>query len=233
MKNLTIEQLAEALKGKLWVKGDLKRIYLDKGYNTKKMSTKTYVYQREDGTFGVSCYIDCPSQPWNWIKSQQDEIIERVEESIEAAIYELENPGADYYEDKAAKEAEAERAEAIRDFLDNVEIRKEYWAKDYGRALESIADKKLQQERFDAMTESEKQEKQALEDERKSILGQPGTAKRSKELKQLIDAYPTAPTPIKEGDYNDWILKAASFEDVESYVEFRLNQEKEKLGING
>ena len=38
MKTVTIETLAEKLEGKLWVKGDLKRIYLDSGYNTKKMS---------------------------------------------------------------------------------------------------------------------------------------------------------------------------------------------------
>lgn len=86
MTNLTIEQLAEKLGGKLWEKGDLKRIYLDRGYNTKKMSTKTYVYQREDGTFGVSCYIDCPSQDFNWIKSQQNEVIEGVTEDINEAF---------------------------------------------------------------------------------------------------------------------------------------------------
>lgn len=53
MKTVTIETLAEKLEGKLWVKGDLKRIYLDSGYNTKKMSTKTYVYQKENGTYVV------------------------------------------------------------------------------------------------------------------------------------------------------------------------------------
>lgn len=87
-QNLTLEQLAEILNENLWVKGDLKRIYLDRGYNTKKMSTKTYVYQREDGTFEVSCYIDCPSQNYNWIKSQQQEVIDSVTEDIENAIEE-------------------------------------------------------------------------------------------------------------------------------------------------
>lgn len=86
MKSLSIEQLAEKLGGKLWIKGDLKRVYLDRGYNTKKMSTKTYVYQREDGSFGVSCYIDCPSQAYQWIQSQQEEVIKGVEESIEDAM---------------------------------------------------------------------------------------------------------------------------------------------------
>lgn len=86
MKSLSIEQLAEKLGGNLWIKEDKKRIYLDRGYNTKKMSTKTYVYQREDGTFGVSCYIDCPSQDYNWIKSQQNKVIKNVEDDIEDAM---------------------------------------------------------------------------------------------------------------------------------------------------
>lgn len=85
MKTITIEQLAEKLNGKLWVKGDLKRIYLDRGYNTKKMSTKTYVFEK-DGEFLVSCYIDCPSQPYEWIKSQQNQIINSVKEDIESII---------------------------------------------------------------------------------------------------------------------------------------------------
>jgi hypothetical protein len=64
----------------------MKRIYVDAGWNTKKMSTKTYIYQREDGTFGVSCYIDCPSQPMAWIKSQQAEIITSLENRIDNII---------------------------------------------------------------------------------------------------------------------------------------------------
>lgn len=86
MKTLTIEQLSEKLNGKLWVKGDIKRIYLDCGYNTKKMSTKTYIFQRQDGTYGVSCIIDCPSQHDNWINREQNSIIERVEQNIEDAF---------------------------------------------------------------------------------------------------------------------------------------------------
>lgn len=85
MKTITIEQLAEKLKGKLWEKGDLKRIYLDRGHNTKKMSTKTYVFEK-DGEFQVSCYIECPSQPYQWIKSQQQEIIDSVNQDIETII---------------------------------------------------------------------------------------------------------------------------------------------------
>lgn len=85
MSTVSIEQLAERINGKIWVKGDVKRIYIDAGHNTKKMTTKTYVFQREDGKFGVSCYIDCPSQPFQWIESQKEEVIESVMVSIERA----------------------------------------------------------------------------------------------------------------------------------------------------
>lgn len=86
-KKLTIEQLSEKLNGSLWVKGEIKRIYLnDAGYNTKKMSTKTYVFQKDDGNFAVSCYIDCPSQSFQWIKSQQLEIISGIEKDIQAIL---------------------------------------------------------------------------------------------------------------------------------------------------
>ena len=82
---ITLESLAAALNGKLWIKGDMKRIYLDRGYNTKKMSTKTYVYEK-DGQFHVSCFIECDSQPFAWIKSQQQNVIESVQADIEEAI---------------------------------------------------------------------------------------------------------------------------------------------------
>lgn len=84
----TLEQLAEKLNGNLWIKGDMKRIYLDRGYNTKKMSTKTFVFQDESGDFKVSCRVDCPAQPWQWCKSQEDEIKESVYEQIEEALSE-------------------------------------------------------------------------------------------------------------------------------------------------
>jgi len=88
MSTVSIEQLAERLNGKIWVKGDVKRIYIDAGHNTKKMTTKTYVFQRKDGKFGVSCYIDCPAQPFQWIESQKEEVIESVMVSIERATAE-------------------------------------------------------------------------------------------------------------------------------------------------
>jgi len=86
--NITIEKLSERLNGSLWIKGDLKRIYLnDEGYNTKKMSTKTFVFEKE-GEFIVSCHIECPSQGYQWISSQEEDVKNGVYERIERAIAE-------------------------------------------------------------------------------------------------------------------------------------------------
>ncbi|SHF49110.1 hypothetical protein [Dysgonomonas macrotermitis] len=88
---ITIELLAEKLGETLWIKGSIKRIYLnDAGWNTKKMSTKTYIWQNENGDFKVSCRIECPSQPLSWIKSQEEEVINNVLSSIEEALQEIE-----------------------------------------------------------------------------------------------------------------------------------------------
>lgn len=110
-KSISIEELSKRINGKLWIKGDMKRIYIDAGYNTKKMSTKAYIYQREDGSFGVSCYIECPSQPMAWIKSQQKEVIEGINRDIELHTMELvdykileERPGIMFYVKKAIDE---------------------------------------------------------------------------------------------------------------------------------
>lgn len=83
---ITLQELATKLNGNYWEKGDLKRIYLDAGYNTKKMSTKTFVWQNENGEFLVSCKIDCPSQAWQWIKSQEEEVVHSVEQKIEEVL---------------------------------------------------------------------------------------------------------------------------------------------------
>lgn len=69
---MNLEMLAEKLNGKIWEKGNLKRLYVSHlGDNTKKMKTNAYIYVNEAGSFEVSVYIDCPSQSFNWIKSQQ------------------------------------------------------------------------------------------------------------------------------------------------------------------
>ncbi len=96
MKNVTIEQLAENMGKTVWTKGDLKRIYLnDAGYNTKKMSTKAFIFQNEDGEFCVSVRIECDSQPFSWIKSQEEQVRESILEKIEEIL----NPSEDEQED--------------------------------------------------------------------------------------------------------------------------------------
>ena len=106
-QGITLEQLAEKLNKSVWEKGDLKRIYLnDAGYNTKKMSTKTFIYEK-DGEFVVSCRIDCPSQPYQWISSQEEEVKGSIYEDIEKAIeqltsttiYCLVNPDGEYVDE--------------------------------------------------------------------------------------------------------------------------------------
>ena len=95
IKTISIELLAEKLGGKLWTKGELKRIYIDAGYNTKKMSTKTYVFEK-DAKFFVKCDVDCPSQNGEWIYSQQQRIVESLTEKIQYIVEEfgseIENP---------------------------------------------------------------------------------------------------------------------------------------------
>lgn len=100
MKTLSLEQLAEKLNGKIWIKEDLKRIYLDRGYNTKKMSTKTYVEETSEGSFNVKCFIECPSQDYNWCKSQANQVIERVEKEIDEIL----NPTIEIEEEVISEE---------------------------------------------------------------------------------------------------------------------------------
>jgi len=88
MNKLTLQQIAEELDGNYWQAGNKKRVYLGKGYNTKKMTTKTYIYEKEDGTFGISVYIDCPSQDYNWIKSQKEKIEKEVEQELGLLVQE-------------------------------------------------------------------------------------------------------------------------------------------------
>lgn len=113
---VTIEQLAENMGKTVWSKGELKRIYLnDAGYNTKKMSTKAFIYEK-DGDFRVSVNIDCPSQPYQWVESQEKEVRESILKDIEYRIFTINNPGVDYEEykeqltvEKDAKEIESEK----------------------------------------------------------------------------------------------------------------------------
>lgn len=117
-KNVTIEQLAEKLGKTVWSKGELKRIYLNNvGYNTKKMSTKAFIYEK-DGDFRVSVNIDCPSQAYQWIESQEKEVRESILSNIEYIIFGINNPGVDYdeYQEQLAskKRVKADEAEQIK-----------------------------------------------------------------------------------------------------------------------
>lgn len=113
---MTIEQLAEKMNQKVWSKGDLKRIYLNnEGWNTKKMSTKTYIWQNEKGEFIVNCRIECPSQSYNWIDSQEQQVIDSVNSRIERILFNEEHPDVDYDEymeeqKEKAKEAAEKKA---------------------------------------------------------------------------------------------------------------------------
>lgn len=79
---MTIEELQKKICfSYLWEKHGLKRLYVDFGYNTKKMKTTTYIYQNIDGDFIVNCRIICPSQPCKWIETQ--------EAAVENEVYEL------------------------------------------------------------------------------------------------------------------------------------------------
>jgi hypothetical protein len=89
--NISLEALASLLNSKVWNKGEISRIYIDRGYNTKKMSTKTYVYMIGE-EIKVSCYVDCANQPVQWCQSQANEVIESVQEEIADLIKKSENP---------------------------------------------------------------------------------------------------------------------------------------------
>ena len=213
---ITIEILAEKLSGKLWIKGDVKRIYLDCGYNTKKMSTKTYVYQREDGTYGVSCYIECPSQPFEWIKSQQQEIIEGVNESIEKAIFEINNPDVDYDEHQESKRIAVEIKEEKTEFEINIE-------RYYSRSIERNQEIINQKAAFESLTDDDKIQIENIKSEMALILGTQGSAKRSKELKNMLSLYASQPSEL-----SDWMKQAITFTNVDEYVKFKLEQRMQK-----
>ena len=143
-KNVTLEQLSEIFNQTLWVKGDLKRIYLnDEGYNTKKMSTKTFIFEK-DGEFIVSCRVECPNQPYQWIRSQEEEVKESVYSRIEEFIERILDPSID------AKEAE-EEAKAAAEWEAGREERER---KAVELAKEKEAQKKIEDEKTAAVFES-------------------------------------------------------------------------------
>lgn len=81
-----LKELEEKIGGTYWEKGNLRRLYLDRGHNTKKMTTKTFIWEDENGALRISCKIECPSQPYEWVKSQQDQVKKGVMREIEDAL---------------------------------------------------------------------------------------------------------------------------------------------------
>ena len=87
-QKVTLEVLADRLKGKLWEKGTMRRVYLnDRGFNTKKVTTKTFIWQDENGDFKVSCKIDS-TQTRQWEISQEEIVKEEVYDDIWAILKE-------------------------------------------------------------------------------------------------------------------------------------------------
>jgi hypothetical protein len=76
----TLQEIASHFGCKVWKDS---RIYLPQfGYKTKKMQTSVYLYI-QDGEIKVSAFIDCPSQPYAWITSQKEQVIQRVYSALE------------------------------------------------------------------------------------------------------------------------------------------------------
>jgi len=70
------------LGGKLWTKNGKCRLYVDNfGYNTKKSQTSVYLYIL-DGNIKVEVFLDCPTQHWNWVKTERERIITNVKLQI-------------------------------------------------------------------------------------------------------------------------------------------------------
>jgi hypothetical protein len=81
--NLTIEQIAELIGERLW-KGT--RIYVNSaGHNTKKMKTNAYIYM-VGNEIKFSVFIECNSQPAQWIESQKNEVIDYLTRKVEAVL---------------------------------------------------------------------------------------------------------------------------------------------------
>ena len=102
METVTLNQLAQKLNLKVWEKGDLKRIYIDKGWNTKKMQTNAFIWQNENGDFLVSVKVNCSSQPFQWIKSQEDQVKNWILQDIENAL----NPDIEEIEEELIEKKE-------------------------------------------------------------------------------------------------------------------------------
>ena len=82
---IALKDLSAKLNGKIFKKEGIERVYIDRGYNTKKMKTTTFIEVIE-GNFVVRCFIVCPSQSFEWCKSQEKIVINNVTEEIEEIL---------------------------------------------------------------------------------------------------------------------------------------------------
>lgn len=224
---ITIEKLAELLKEKVWGKGDLKRIYLDRGYNTKKMSTKTYIYEA-DGEFKVSCFVDCYNQREQWCVSQANEVKDSVKTEIEKAVFESENPDKNFYETKEEAAAAIELLKEKAEFDKNKETLYEGFKSDFNRAKERNEDIANQTIAFNSLTEADKIEIEKIRTEMAAILGQPGSAKTRKELGNKLNKYPSQPMEL-----NTWMKEAITFENEQKYADFQIEKRVKSFEVKG
>ena len=81
----TVAQLETlGLTGKLWEKGETKRLYISECqqthiYNTKKCKQSVYI---DLSTLEVKCFTTCDSQSFNWIKNENDRVINAITKSL-------------------------------------------------------------------------------------------------------------------------------------------------------
>lgn len=122
MKNL--KNLQSVIGGKLWEKNGKSRLYLNEGNNTKKMKTTAYV-EMKGGDFDIKVFIDCPSQPYSWIKKEK----EKVEKSINKKIY-----GETLY--RLYHKIEKKHIDVMGEFTDDVKYAADFENQD--EALEEI-----------------------------------------------------------------------------------------------
>lgn len=79
---LTTSQLAELLGKKVWSGNGQERIYFNNvGYNTKKMSTKAFIYI-QDGEIKASAFVQCFNQPTSWCQQRAEEAKETMLEQV-------------------------------------------------------------------------------------------------------------------------------------------------------
>lgn len=87
MKNVTLQQIADYFGASVW---NNSRVYLNHyGYKTNKAKATVYVFLDEAGAVQTSCYVECSSQSFAWIKGQKLAILARVEEALAEMMEEL------------------------------------------------------------------------------------------------------------------------------------------------